>query len=501
MNRKSSKLWRGIAGGVVLALVGPAGLAVGHEGHPVGESSYPKVGALFGTITDAATGEPVDEVCVDADRRWGWGGGRVRTSNGGHYFFDALYPGGYVLRIDPNCLNSPTKGDYAFEWFEDRIDRARATTVKIVANETTVTDVTLEPAGRISLHVTDVADAPVDTCVALYPGDVETYDVSAPDRTSLRSTSLITTRSVNDGDLVLGGLRAGSYRLLVGCLGSQRQEAPAPYGYIPRWTQIVEVTANASMPTYVTLTRAGVIAGSLRDQDGLRRNARLYAYETAARIAGYAGGWNGRFSTGRLSPGSYRLRAVSAYSGYFDEWYANHAETFPSATPIDVVAGEATSIEVDVVREVADFAVTELTVSEPDMQTVFGAAPRTGIRKDIAVSVAELNAYPYYESARLCVWAESRSTSSGSSSRTLIAGEYVTAEQVAAGKRFTYSWTPLIAAGDLRIRAVITSYDGDRANNERIVDTWVAVGGAGGVVVRADTFMPPALFGYGPYTC
>lgn len=495
------KSWKGIAGGVALAIAGPAGLAVGHEGHPVGEPTHPKVGALFGTITDAATGTPIDEVCVLADRRWGWGDQRTRTSNGGHYFFDSLRPGGYVLRIDPNCQNSPTRGMYAYEWYADRIDRTRATNVKIVAAQTTVTDVALEKAGRISLHVTDETGAAVDTCVALYPHDVETYDVTAPDRTWLRSTSLLTTRSVNDGEVVLGGLREGSYRLLVGCLGHQRHESPAPYGYIPRWTQAIEVAPESSSPIYVSLTRAGVVTGSVRDQDGVRRNARLYAYATAARIASYAGGWNGVFTTGRLSPGMYRMRAVSGAAGYFDEWYDGHAETFSAAAPVEVTAGAPTTIRMSVIREIADFSISELTVTDPEVRTVLGSGPNLGLRKDIAVTVEELNDYPYWANARLCIWAESRSSSSSQPARTLVAGEYLSNADLAEPKRFTYSWTPTVAVGDLRIRAILHTVDGSRTNNERVVDTWVGASGLGGVATGLERNLPPTIVGYGAYAC
>lgn len=493
------KLWAGVAGGLAIALIGPASMAVGHEAHPIGESAHPKAGALFGTVTDGETGAPIDEVCVDAIHRWRGYGPRARTSNGGHYFFDSLPPGGHILRVDPNCQASPTRGTYAFEWFDDQIDRDRATTVKIVAAQTTVTDVTLERSGSIALDVTDGSGADVDTCVSVYPADVERFDVSAPDQVGSRARWLITTLGVVDGERTIGGLRAGSYRLLVGCLGSQRHESPAPFGYIPRWSPLVEVSIGGMTPVTSTLTRAGVIAGTVRDQDGIRREARLSAFETAGRIAARGYAYNGFFATGRLSPGTYRLNARNWYSyGYFDEWYDDHASSYAGATSILVDAGASTTINVDVLREVADFAVTELTVTEPEIGTALGGAPSVGVRKEVSVTVAELNAYPYYDGDTLCVWAESRSTSTSSPSRTLIAAEYLEAAELREPQRFTYSWTPVGAVGDLRIRARLRQGDANPVNDQRVVETAVAVSGAGGIVAgNVSGYQPPYLFGYG----
>jgi hypothetical protein len=497
----SRKLWGGLAGGLILAIAGPAGIAVGHDSHPVGEASHPEVGALFGTVTDAETGVPLDGVCVAVEHRWrSWDRDRTWTTGGGHYFFNDLRPGAQIIRLDPNCPHSRFNGRYAAEWFDDGLLRRDATLIKIVANETTVVDVGLEEAGALEVSVTDAAGAEVDTCMSLYPGDIDRFDVSAPDRVYNRSDSVVALADVVNGEARVRSVRPGTYRLLVGCLGWQGGEGPAPYGYIPRWSAPFEVTEHVTSSVDTVLVRAGVISGPILDQAGLKVSARIETYETAAQQADTAYAVNGHFTTGRLSAGTYRLKARSWYYwgsfSYFSEWFDDHAGTFSAATPIVVSAGLPARIEVEVFVESPDYAVTDLQVSDPEIETAFGSAPAIGVRKDISVTVLEQGNYPYGSTNRMCLWAESRSSST-SSSRTLIAAETLTGREIRTPKTFSYSWTPAVAIGDLRIRAEIRYGDGDPTNDERVLNTYVAVGGAGGVVASGASYLPPILFGYG----
>lgn len=512
----SRKWWGGVAGGLLLAIAGPAGMAVGHSSHPVGQASHPEAGALFGTVTAADTGDPVDDVCVTAERRWGhkrgttgWAYDRVRTSNGGHYFFNYLQPGAYRLLIDPGCQASPSEGIYAPEWFDDQIERDRATVVKIVADQTTAQDVVIERAGAIAVSVTDTTGAEVDTCVSLHPADVERFDVSSPDRVYAGWADQLRWGRVIDGERTITGLHPGDYRLLVGCLRGEAAERPAPFGYIPRWSPIVTVEELTTSSLEVTLTRAGVIAGTIEDQAGTPFSSSLQIHRSADEVADYAYASDGGFETERLAPGPYRTHVGYGffdcwsvcfvprwYGDYVDEWYDDHAKTFAAADPIEVIAGEATHIELSVLRRTPDFAVTDLTVSDPGIETALGAVPSAWLRKEISVTVDELNDHPYGEYNTVCVWAESRSSSTGSSARTLIATEGLRSEELTEPRTFTYSWTPVGAVGDLRIRAKLRYSDENPVNDQRVVETAVGVKGAGGIVLgNLAGLYPPILFG------
>lgn len=527
--QNSRKLWGGLAGGLILAFAGPAGIAVGHSSHPVQESSHPDLGQLFGTVTDTS-GNPLDGVCVETEHRWRsrWDRERTRTTGGGHYLFHSLRPGAHLVRVDPNCSGSPVRGTFAAEWFDDARTRDRAASIRIASDQTSIADVELDLAGSITVSATDAFDARVATCLTAYPADMEPFDVSAPDQRWFDAGGAASSGRTIDGAGRLLDLPSGEYRVLVGCLGDQGSERPAPFGYIPRWLPSVTVAAPAATEVQASLTRAGVIAGTVTDQFGAMRAARITAWETRSSVASHTYGQADGFETGRLSPGTYRIgfndRCSWYYSydsspyppyfcpsshadGDFSEFYDGHAATFAAATPVDVNAGAATQIAGAVDVRGSDLAITELTVTDPEIRTAAGYLASPGVRKEITVSFAQLGA-PYDEGVDVCIWAESRGGTEWGS-RHVIAHRYVS---VGAGDSWTrsFSWTPTSIVGDISIHARVQpdywwgGRDIQPSNNERSVDTYVAAGGLGGYGIPGVgyvPFLPSSLNPFAPTYC
>lgn len=525
--KHSRRLWGGLAGGLVLALVGPAGIAVGHFSHPVQDSSHPDLGQIFGTVTDE-NGDPLDGVCVSTEHRWHWRWDReyTRTSGGGHYLFHSLRPGAHLVHVDPNCGGSPVRGLFAPEWFDDAATSDQATSIKVTSNTTAVADVSLERSGSISVAVTDDIGDDVTTCLRAYPADIERFDVTAPDRVWDDFDPYGASARVVDGNGTMLGLRSGTYRVLVGCLANGAPERPAAFGYIPRWLPLVTVTAPDDTTVSTVLKRAGAIAGTVTDQFGNRRVSRVTAWETRSNVASYTYGEAEGFETGRLAPGAYRIELRSGcsyfyvdvaassspepmdhcwgYGSSFREFYDEHAATFSAATPISVLAGEATEIDARVTVRGSNLAVTELEVTDPEVRTAFGSVPSVGLRKDVSVRIDQLG-QPYYGEAEVCVWAELGSAeASEQHEHQVIADETIWLEE---GDHWaaSYGWTPTGVVGDVVIYAIVqhrnwwySESDIDPSDNQRSIKTFVGVGGAGGAMVEADV-LPWAPFVLDPF--
>ena len=523
--KHSRRLWGGLSGGLVLALFGPAGIAVGHFSHPVQDSSHPELGQIFGTVTDE-NGDPVDGVCVSTEHRWHWRWDResTRTSGGGHYLFHSLRPGAHVVHVEPNCGGSPVRGLFAAEWFDGAVTSDQATSIKVTENATAVADVSLERAGSISVAVTDDIGNDVTTCLSAYPADAERFDVTAPDR--IWDDGGVASDRAVDGIGTIEGLRSGTYRVLVGCLAGYSPERPAPFGYIPRWLPLVTVAAPDDTNVSTVLKRAGAIAGTVTDQFGKRRASRVSAWETRSNLASYTYGETDGFETGRLAPGTYRVEFRSGcgydviytpashgssiypcfgYGSSFDEFYDDHAATFAAATPITVLAGEATEIDAHVTVHGSNLAVTDFEVTDPEIRTAFASVPSVGVRKDVSIRIDQLG-QPYYGDAKVCIWAEARTAEPDERSATqVIADENI---WLGEGDHWSgsYSWTPVGAIGDIVIHAVVESQDWwywdsdiDPSDNRRSVETYVGVGGAGGVVLSRVDYVPWAPYFLDPF--
>jgi hypothetical protein len=117
-----------------------------------------RAGAITGTVTDAATGAPIEWVCVDTvalsagHNRVGYCSG-AETDALGRYTLTDLGPYQWPVEF--------THPDFAWEWSGDAIDRAHAVPVTVVAGGTAVSDATLATGRTIRFAIVDQAGKPV----------------------------------------------------------------------------------------------------------------------------------------------------------------------------------------------------------------------------------------------------------------------------------------------------------------------------------------------------
>jgi lysophospholipase L1-like esterase len=86
-----------------------------------------KSGSISGTVIDAASGKPIEGVCVTT-----WPGGEdeaVTTAASGTYTIEGLTPGTYYVEFDPTCPGSSNQNDLA-QWYDGASEEdANAVTV------------------------------------------------------------------------------------------------------------------------------------------------------------------------------------------------------------------------------------------------------------------------------------------------------------------------------------------------------------------------------------
>lgn len=542
----------GVVGGVVLAMVGPAGIAIGHFSHPVGEASHPEAGAVFGTVVAADTQEPLEGVCVSI-RPSSWTSSSNpspashsrglpryadrRTDHDGHYFTGNLRPGSYRVHFDATCPSSTVRNTYASEWAHDALRAKDAARIRVRQGETAIVNEDLQPASTILGTVADELGAAPTTCVTAYLADSDRFDVRWPDSVRNRESEVVARGKVEAGEFRIRGLGAANYRLLIGCLTDDwAEEAPAPFGYIPSWAPTLNVEPGAEVVAdTVTISGAGSITGKVVDQFGRkRRDACVDAWVSSTKAVGGYHAHSSTFDGARLPAGEYRVSAsqywCSSWSWGYDEgglkgivyypaghtshpfdraWFQN-AETFGAATPVEVVNRRATRTDMTVQVLGPDVNVVSLEVTDPKIKTAFTEIPSPGLRKEIRVNVREDGLlrpnwyWPWYNSTpstrvQLVIWAVSRSSRANnwdmisSSEFTLAEGE---------SRNVSVSWTPAGSLGDLDIvaKACVPRYpsypffglEGDvfAQNNTRVQETFVGVGGLGG----ASGLVPRAWF-------
>lgn len=475
----------GVALASAFALFGPVGLAVGHSGHGY---THPDAGSLTGLVTDEH-GLPVAGACVKARGVTRWGAQHVvRSDATGRYEIAGLTPGRYVGLVDPTCRAPGRIGEHAAIWSGGALVRRDADVLEVFARSTTTWDVAVPSAATLEVSVAD-ADAPVTTCVRAYSAGAR-FDIGRPDLLQPRRDAVVQMRRVREGAATIGGLVPGRYDVLVGCFARDDFEAPATYGYMPRWVGPVTLAAGTTTPVTTTLARAGVISGRIRDQDARARDAEVLVYGSPDRVLSRVWASRGAFMSGRLAPGSYRVRAMGYGYGYgygsFDEWFDAHAATFAEATPLPVLAGEVTSRTMSIeiaIPPAANLAVSDLRVEDRVIRTDVPTPAVRATGKRISFTIGEtmqgeISYAPY------AVWIRARQTNGRYAYLTVDSDDL---GRFTSGQRrsFVYDVNPP-ALGDLDVFVeVCGGNDHDASDDRAHAATHVVVEGTG--TIGADT--------------
>ena len=314
-------------------------------------------GAISGTVTNEATGQPIANADVWADLYdcCGGGGGWTRTEADGTYIIDGL-PGG-TFRV---TAQAPDQG-FVREFYASTTEWHLATEVAVTAGATTAgIHFSLVGGGSISGRVTRESDG-----FPIAEADVwaDTYDCCGGGNGA---------RTDADGYYTVDGLAAGNYRVQVhadehGLVGEF-------YASTTNWEQAssVGVTAGVDTPNIdFTLAGGGSISGHVFEADGVTpiADAGVFAFGPNgwgdARTDG-----NGEYRIDGLSTGSYRVEAEGIERGFVREFYDGTTD-FEAATLVAVTAGvDAPNI---------DFALDQGgsisgTVYHPDGVTPLGEA-------------------------------------------------------------------------------------------------------------------------------
>ena len=279
-------------------------------------------GSISGRVTDAETGKPVRFCGAVAalDSTGTFMGGAI-VSKDGLYRIDHLLAGRYTLRACGFGLVS------------------KANVVVRGTQPTTGVAIVLPDTGSLAGHVLDSTGTPqAGVCVTAFP------------RTGPGVVSVATTS--RGGHWTLTGLDPGSYRVLFSptCMAGFPQVAPQWFNDKPGPGSATPVNVAADRTTRAVnarLAAPGSISGTVTDLAHVALPgicvAALPEADGSVPISAVTP-TNGSFSIANLPPGKYLVRfdPGCGASGYLTDWY-NGAPSKPSATPVTVVAGMAST--------------------------------------------------------------------------------------------------------------------------------------------------------------
>ena len=322
---------RGIARGV--ALIAAAAMAA--------PASALATGTIAGTITEAGTGDPLQNMCVQINVHPFGDGVSDVTDAAGQYEVADLDPGTYKAIIGP-CFPGSPGSNYIQEFYDEAPSYNAATVINVVDGQTTTIDEQLEPGKTISGTVTaDVGGGPLQgVCVSAHRGQFGDA-VGSPVQTAA------------DGTYTLTGFEPDTYRVRF----SQLCNTLAPNVVTEFWNNKPDfasadpvVLTNAADVTGVdaSLATAAAISGAVTAEAGGApvSNFCARAQELDGDFVGpfYNTDSNGEYLIKGLATGSYKVRFTSCNNQHnLLAEYWNGRDTFASADTIAVTQGATTA--------------------------------------------------------------------------------------------------------------------------------------------------------------
>ncbi|MHB1433577.1 MAG: carboxypeptidase regulatory-like domain-containing protein, partial [Streptosporangiaceae bacterium] len=298
-------------------------------------------GIVSGTVTAAATGQPLRGICVSIGNL-GYGG---VTGKNGQYTVDQLPPGRYAVSFTGGCGNA---GSYAPQYFPGRVYAANAAQVRVRAGLVTGSiDASLKPGASIGGSVTNAAGRKLSgVCVsAVDPGTSASYGSSAVFGGPAFSGTIATS---SNGTYQIANLAAGSYQVAFFTCDGHRNYAQQWFRAQPGYgTAALINVPPAGLVTGISavLSPGGVITGSVRNRVG---GTPSFICVLATNVATGASGSSLTFPgetaylIGGLAPGRYTVEfADCGGTGYATQWY-HLRTTARSADLVTVRAGGTT---------------------------------------------------------------------------------------------------------------------------------------------------------------
>jgi hypothetical protein len=305
-----------------------------------------ELGYYIGTITSAATGEPIGNACVEAYATPSDVVGSGCTASDGRYTF-SVPMGTYRLRIfDPN-RSFATQWAYAADSYDS------ATPIPAGAGLGTVVDVALLSAGAIVGTVTDeTTGQPVYGCVDVRPVGSDNFAAYA----------------CTDG--------LGQYRAVVTDPGQYHVHFAADY-YVEEWANdrssreladAVTVSAGQDTTVDAQLTPLGQITGRVTDRAGNPlAYTRIEAVDANQFVWSTETDYDGTYRLRGLPAGQYHVLFVDrTFGNYVAEWWKDSPDR-AHADPVAVsLASEVPGIDAALgVSGLITGTVTDATTGEP----------------------------------------------------------------------------------------------------------------------------------------
>ena len=303
-------------------------------------------GQISGTVTDATSSSPVQNVEVDVYTSTSSGStpaDTVCTASDGTYTVSGLATGSYYVGFKSGCGAS----NYAPQFYNGKSSLAGSDVVSVTAGSTTSSiDAAMQAGGQISGTVTDATSS----------SPVQNVEVDVYTSTSSGSTPADTVCTASDGTYTVSGLATGSY--YVGFKSGCGASNYAPQFYNGKsslaGSDVVSVTAGSTTSSIDAAMQAGgQISGTVTDATSSSpvQNVEVDVYTSTSSGSTPADtvctASDGTYTVSGLASGSYYVGfavhpSLCGPSNYVPQFY-NGKSSLVSSDAVSVTAGSTTS--------------------------------------------------------------------------------------------------------------------------------------------------------------
>ena len=286
---------------------------------------------ITGTVTAAATQQPISGVQVDVLDAGGTSVSSAYTSATGSYMIGGLAPGSYRVRFDASSAG----GNYAPQFFNGKATLASADPITTTAGQASTANAALTPGGEIDGTVTDATTG--------HPLSGVFADVLDGAGNFVASDS-----SGSDGTYTVQGLATSSYR--VEFFPNDNAHASVYYNgkaTLATADSVAVSQSNTTTGINASLPTGASVSGTVTDATARQPAAGVAVtlLDSNGAQAGFATtAGDGTYTIGGLSAGSYRVRFADAGQtpAYTTQFY-NGAASLAAATAVPLTAGQAAS--------------------------------------------------------------------------------------------------------------------------------------------------------------
>jgi hypothetical protein len=284
-------------------------------------------GRISGTVTSAATNEPVGGVEVSVFNSGGEYLQSVQTEPDGAYTVIGLPNGSYEVEF------LASTGGYARQYFEKKATLAEATKVPVTSTSpASEVNAALASEGSIAGTVTNTSNKNLEGIEVLVYGSAEELITSAD--------------TESNGTYTVEGLAAGKYK--VEFVSKSGEYISQYYSGKAKFSEADEVTVAAGTSkggidaamaagggsVYGTVTSAAT--GKPLEKIAVK------VYEAGeGHVASALSGASGTYTVSGLTPGSYEIEFVPPSDAYLTTYYGG-GSSLADSTPVPVTAGAST---------------------------------------------------------------------------------------------------------------------------------------------------------------